>query len=199
MKRLTDDLPIGRLKAMKEKLLDVAESLVVERGINAVSFQHLADAVGIQKPSVFHHFKSKEALSLALVERCQVSYGHMYAQIIHGDGSAPAKLCALGNVFHSSLEQGRVCVASVLASEVASLTASARAELKITIQSIVERFALVFEQGLKEGSLRYEGSAKDAARAFLAMLQGLQMIARTADDPEILRTGVESYINTISV
>lgn len=184
---------------MKEKLLDVAEDLVVERGLNAVSFQHLADAVGIQKPSVFHHFKSKEALSLALVERCQISYGQMYAEIIHGEGDAPAKLRALGEVFYNSLVHGRVCMASVLSSEVASLTGAARAELKITIQSIVERFALVFEQGVDEGSLSYQGDSKDAARAYLAMLQGLQMIARTADDPEILRQGVESHIGTISI
>ena len=184
---------------MKEKLLDVAEDLVVERGINAVSFQHLADAVGIRKPSVFHHFKSKEALSLALVERCHVSYGRMYSEIVHGEGDAPAKLRALGDIFCNSLEQGRVCIASVLSSEVASLTDAARAELKITIQSIVDRFTLVFEQGAREGSLRFEGDAEIAARTYLAMLQGLQMIARAADDPEILRTGIESYITTISV
>ena len=79
------------------------------------------------------------------------------------------------------------------------MTAAARAELKITIQGIVDRFSLVFEQGMEEGSLSFGGDAKDAARAYLAMLQGLQMMARAADDLEILRQGVESYITTISV
>ena len=38
--------------------------MVQDRGLNAVSFQDLADAVGLRKPSVFHHFRNKEELTL---------------------------------------------------------------------------------------------------------------------------------------
>ena len=40
--------------------------MVQDRGLNAVSFQDLADAVGLRKPSVFHHFKNKEELYASL-------------------------------------------------------------------------------------------------------------------------------------
>ena len=57
------------VKIMRETILDAAQALVQDRGLNAVSFQDLADAVGLKKPSLFHHFRSKDALAAALMER----------------------------------------------------------------------------------------------------------------------------------
>ena len=46
----------------REDLLDVAQDLVQKRGLNAVSFQDLSDAVGIRKASVHHHFGNKAVM-----------------------------------------------------------------------------------------------------------------------------------------
>ena len=46
----------------KGKILDVAQDLIQRFGLNAMSFQHLSDAVGIKKSSVHHHFPSKDLM-----------------------------------------------------------------------------------------------------------------------------------------
>ena len=93
---------------MREEILNVAEQMVQERGLSAVSFQHLADAVGLRKPSVFHHFKTKEDLAKALVERCQTKYGVEYGEVINSDQNAPEKLRRIADIFEKGLRDDRL-------------------------------------------------------------------------------------------
>ena len=51
------------------RLLDAAESAVLEKGFAATSIDELIAAVGITKSGFFYHFKDKGALATALLER----------------------------------------------------------------------------------------------------------------------------------
>ncbi|GLE55128.1 TetR family transcriptional regulator [Mycobacteroides chelonae] len=50
-------------------ILDAAEGLFVERGFHAVTMDAIADTADLAVGSIYHHFKNKERLYLALVER----------------------------------------------------------------------------------------------------------------------------------
>ncbi|MFK8051061.1 MAG: TetR family transcriptional regulator [Halioglobus sp.] len=52
-----------------EKILDAAENLFAERGYSATSLGDVADKVGIRSPSLYNHFKNKEALYQAVLNR----------------------------------------------------------------------------------------------------------------------------------
>lgn len=53
----------------RDKILDVAEALFARRGFEGVGMREVADAVGLGKSSLFHHFRSKAQLYLAVLER----------------------------------------------------------------------------------------------------------------------------------
>jgi TetR/AcrR family transcriptional regulator len=53
----------------KERLLDEALRLFARRGVDAVGVQEVVDAAGVTKPSLYHHFGSKDGLVQALVDR----------------------------------------------------------------------------------------------------------------------------------
>lgn len=53
----------------RESLLDAAESAVLDKGFGATSIEELIAAVGITKSGFFYHFKDKNALARALLER----------------------------------------------------------------------------------------------------------------------------------
>jgi len=46
----------------RDKILDVAESLFARRGYAGIGLREVADASGLSKSSLFHHFRSKEQL-----------------------------------------------------------------------------------------------------------------------------------------
>ena len=53
----------------REKILDAAEELFARRGFSGVGLSEIADAVGLGKSSLFHHFATKAQLYAAVVER----------------------------------------------------------------------------------------------------------------------------------
>ncbi len=52
-----------------ERILDAAENLFAEKGYSAASLGEVADLVGIRTPSLYNHFRNKEALYQAVLER----------------------------------------------------------------------------------------------------------------------------------
>ncbi len=183
---------------MREKLLDAAEQMVQRRGLSAVTFQDLADAVGLRKPSVFHHIKNKEELSLALIERCGSKHGPAYAEVAEGDLPAPEKLKGLAGVFEDGLQNERPCLLAALGAGQESLSEEARQELSKMASAAVGRFATVFAQGREEGSLEFDSSPDHAAMGFFAMLQGLQTLCRSSGDNSAFKQAAEAYVDSIT-
>lgn len=51
------------------RILDAALQLIGENGVGGTSLQMIADAVGVTKAAVYHQFKTKEQIVIALTER----------------------------------------------------------------------------------------------------------------------------------
>ena len=58
----------------KERLLDDALHLFARRGVEAVGVQEIVDTSAVTKPTLYHHFGSKEGLVKAVVDR---GFGHL--------------------------------------------------------------------------------------------------------------------------
>ncbi len=53
----------------RDKILDVAEARFAQRGYSGVGLREVAEAAGLGKSSLFHHFRGKAALYLAVLDR----------------------------------------------------------------------------------------------------------------------------------
>lgn len=53
----------------RTRILEVAAGLFLDHGYEAASVRRIADAVGIQAASIYHHFDSKEELLAAILRR----------------------------------------------------------------------------------------------------------------------------------
>ena len=60
---------IAEASTSREKILEVAEALFARRGFAGVGLREVAEAVGLGKSSLFHHFRSKTQLYLAVLGR----------------------------------------------------------------------------------------------------------------------------------
>ena len=184
---------------MREKLLDAAQTLVQARGMDAVSFQDLADAVGLKKPSVFHHFPNKDALAQSLMERCRSSYGVRYGEILsREDLSEPERLREIARVFDEGLRENHLCLLGALSNGCEQFSDELKREIQETASIGIGRYAKVFASGRQAGTLSFSGSPEEAATAFLAMLQGLQVLLRAKGDPATFLPVAMSYIDSIT-
>jgi TetR/AcrR family transcriptional regulator, transcriptional repressor for nem operon len=69
-------VPRGEARA---RLIEAARSLVRHKGFAATSVDELCAAAGVTKGAFFHHFPSKEALGVALVDDWTQMTGAMFA------------------------------------------------------------------------------------------------------------------------
>ena len=59
----------GPARNTAERILDAAEDIFAEKGYSATSLGDVADRVGIRSPSLYNHFRNKEALYQAVLDR----------------------------------------------------------------------------------------------------------------------------------
>lgn len=71
-------------KPTVERLLDVAEEAFAARGYVAASLVDIAGQVGIRAPSLYSHYRSKEALYLAVVERLLAHFVPLTSEMLQG-------------------------------------------------------------------------------------------------------------------
>src|SRR5262245_64393090 len=72
-------------------ILDAAQDLIQRLGANAVSYQHLSEAVGIRKASIHYHFPTKQDLLEALIERYHAYFLGLVDRIV-AEESDPARM-----------------------------------------------------------------------------------------------------------
>ena len=58
----------------KTAIMDAAQELIQRGGVNAMSYQHISDAIGIRKASIHHHFPTKDSLIEAVLQRYAVYF-----------------------------------------------------------------------------------------------------------------------------
>lgn len=80
---VTDDrtdlrLDPSRYSAAQRRSIAAALDLFADHGVSGTSFQMIADATGVTKGAIYHQFKSKEAIVLAVAE---VELSHLQAAV----------------------------------------------------------------------------------------------------------------------
>jgi AcrR family transcriptional regulator len=76
----------------RDDILQAAAQIFRQKGYNAASMQDIADAVGIQKPSLYHHVNSKQEILLALLDHAlDLLIADMEA-VLESDAPADEKL-----------------------------------------------------------------------------------------------------------
>ena len=107
---------------------------------------------------------------------------------------ATRKLTSYAELYLDVLQSQRMCLCGMLAAEFQTLPEPMR--------SIVVRFfkdnetwlSRVLAQGRKEGTLRFTGSTREAARLVVAALEGAMLISRPFGDTGRFRKAVSSLI-----
>ena len=165
----------------RTQILDVAQEMIQRLGANAMSYQHIGDAVGIRKASIHHHFPTKENLLEALLKRYNTYFLGIVDGIISQEISASKKLAKYADLFEATLCNGKndkACLCGMLGAELASL-GSASAELVRTFYSENQsELARILDEGLESGEFVFRGKSKATAALIFALLEGAVLIAR---------------------
>ncbi|MEE9493228.1 MAG: TetR/AcrR family transcriptional regulator [Gammaproteobacteria bacterium] len=183
---MTTYLLVGSIGAMdtRDQLLQTAREQIQRKGYNGFSYADLANAVGIRKASIHHHFPTKENLGTAVA----VQYRHDFMSALQSIESSKQnyvkKLKAYIQLFRQTLEQDhKVCLCIMLAANHDSLPDTVRAEVKGFFQENEKWLTQLLLQGKKAGDFEFKAKATEIAKSILSALEGAMVIAESMDDP----------------
>lgn len=172
------------MRDTRASLLSEAEILVRGRGYSGFSYADLAEAVGIRKASIHHHFRTKEDLAGALIEAYEARYDAALAAILGQTGDGVARIEAYGRLYLGGVEQGLGCLCAALAVELETLPDGLRRRIGLFFDKHIAWLAGVLTEGRADGSIRAEIDPQAHARMVVATLEGALLLERFLAGPE---------------
>ena len=167
----------------RSTLLTKAEAIVRGRGYSGFSYADLADAVGIRKASIHHHFPTKTDLAIALLKSYSERYADALDGIFAGSQDGVARVLAYADLYLGGVEQGLGCLCAALAAEHDTLPPRLREDLKRFFSEHIAWLTRVLSEGRVNGTVRPEVEPASFARMIVATLEGALMMERFVDGP----------------
>ncbi len=182
----------------RSRILDVAERLVQVRGFNGFSYADVATELAVTKASLHYHFPGKAELGEALVTRYAQRFADALAAIDADMAEAPAKLGAYAGLHTDVLRQQRMCLCGMFAAEYETLAAPIRDGVVAFLDDNEVWLERVLEQGRKDESLRFTGSAQETARSIVSGLEGAMLVARPYGGVERFETAATRLLASLA-
>lgn len=171
----TEPLSTTAVSDTRLTILRTARELIQTRSYLGLSFQDLADKVGIRKASLYHHFPSKEALGLAVLERSIQQFDEWVGQL---QGSPQSQLSAYIGMFRNVLGAGhRVCPGGALGPGWDSIEPSLQQAVKQIRQRQIDWLTVIVGQ-IKPGKNKAVSPPAQVAAQLFATCQGALLTAR---------------------
>ena len=168
------------------------------RGFNGFSYADVADELGVTKASLHYHFPGKSDLGMTLLERYTARFLDALEQI---DATIPGpveKLHAYADLYADVLRQERMCLCGMLAADYETLPSEMRGAIRGFFDESQRWLEGVMAAGRADGTMRFEGTAADAARTILDSLEGALLVARTYRDAGRFRSVARRLITSLA-
>jgi len=183
----------AEVRSTKQHILEVATTLMQERGFQGFSFLDVAKAVGVSHVAVHHHFATKSALAVAAMANYTARFEAALADIAAAERSAAEELRAFAALFEKTLEKSkRVCLCGMLSAEVEALPRAVQVEVRrfyeVSEAWLATRIAAASPRAPKPAAL---------AATFLATLEGALMSARALQSRGRLTDAAEWFIQSL--
>jgi len=184
----------------KTAIMDAAQELIQRGGVNAMSYQHISDAIGIRKASIHHHFPTKDSLIEAVLQRYAVYFFRLVDEIFESKLDPEVKLRKYAGLFEATLCEGKkdkACLFGMLGAELSTLGSPSAAGVRKFYRENEARLARVLEEGREKGHFRFKGEAKVAAAMIFALLEGGALVARAEGGRKRLHMMVEQSMKLL--
>lgn len=154
------------MSARREELTRIAARLFAAQGYQGTSLADLAEGLGVQKPSLYHHIDSKEDL-LWEVARAGSEAFHAALDAVPADAPATERI-RLALRAHLGVVAGQLDVATVFVREWRFLSDARREAFVAERRRYEARIRDLFREGVEASELRTDLDVATAALLFLS-------------------------------
>ncbi|RWX09954.1 TetR/AcrR family transcriptional regulator [Rhizobium hidalgonense] len=189
------------MASTSDKILDIAQSLIVAGGYNGFSYADISAAIGIRKASIHHHFPAKAELVAVLVDR-YVKHAQAGLQSLREQAASPAdQLHLYINYWNTCIRDASqpFCVCAMLAGEMQMLPEEVASRVRAHFQALAAWLTSVLETGVEQGQFRLDKRPEEQAQMLMASVHGAMLSARALGDPGLFIAVVAPEISRLRV
>ncbi|HEX2696129.1 MAG TPA: TetR/AcrR family transcriptional regulator, partial [Anaerolineales bacterium] len=151
-----------RTSNTQRAILDLAESLLQEKGFNGFSYAHIATELGMKNAAIHYHFPTKEALGNAVIQRYRDRFKLWVNNARVKDLSPEKKLDWFLNIYTSTrADHGKVCLAGSLETEFNSIPDSLREQTQALSRELLAWLQSTLNEGRESGVFQFNGEPGD--------------------------------------
>jgi TetR/AcrR family transcriptional repressor of nem operon len=179
----------------RERLVDAAIRLMPARGYEAVGVAELCGAADVRRGSFYYHFDSKEDLALAMVDRSWRESRETIFEPAFGDSSRPVAerfqaytelLVTIHRRRRQEADHVHGCRLGNLAIELSTTHPAIQGKVRSCLDEMTGYFERALQDGIDRGEIRPDLDVADVAQAICAHMEGLVMLAKVRNDPDVI-------------
>lgn len=178
----------------REEIVQLADTLIRQKGYNAFSFYEISNKVGIKTASVHYHFPAKSDLGIAVIDQhIQNLNGLIESQ---KKKSPTEKLNKFFSIYSNIQKENKVCLVGSLATDFNTLDSKVQDKLKGFSELMLNWVSGFLEEGKEKNVFEFEGLPRTKALMIITnMLAAVQLTRLTnTDDFEKIK---ENIINDL--
>ena len=177
----------------RTRILTVAREMFHGRSYADVGIQEICEGAKVQKGSFYHFFPSKRDLALAVIDDMAHDWAHGFVAEAFDQALPPverldymidaAYYWQKATIDHEGRMRG--CLFGNLALEMSTRDDVMRAKLNYVFDKARDRFRATLDEAVAAGALAAMNTEATAS-AMLAYLEGIILLAKTRNDPEVI-------------
>ncbi|MGJ8657361.1 MAG: TetR/AcrR family transcriptional regulator [Akkermansiaceae bacterium] len=185
----------------KQRILEEAEELLLEKSFQSVSLNEILNAVKVPKGTFYHHFDSKENFGVELIKHYAEDARKNLTQLLLNREMEPKAHLRLLALYESKIaifisSNGCIpCLLIKLASETSFSSPSMREEISLADQTITNIYQEVIQEGQDQGYISKQWDAQFTTSIITSLWLGAIKKALIRKRADILREAVD-YIST---
>ena len=172
------------MSVTREKILELAEELILNKGYNAFSYQDISNVMGIKNAAVHYYFPTKENLGTSIIRTNLQRFEEMIENMQNLDFDELHQLESFMKIYLKSNRENKICIIGSLGTDINTLGDPMRTELQKMVDRIIDWLENTLEKGREKGLFQYNISARDQALHVLSSLVAGLQLARILNKSE---------------
>lgn len=164
------------MSVTREKILELAEELILNKGYNGFSYQDISTVMGIKNAAVHYYFPSKDNLGVSILKTNVQRFEEMVENMQNRNFDEWQQLESFMKIYLKSNRENKICLIGSLGTDINTLSDPMRLELQKMVDRIILWLESILQSGRGKGLFQFNIPARDQALSILSSLvAGLQL------------------------
>ncbi|MBN2350075.1 MAG: TetR/AcrR family transcriptional regulator [Bacteroidales bacterium] len=174
----------------KDEIINLADSLIRDKGYNAFSFNDISKAIGIKTSSIHYYFPTKSDLGISVIKEQSKRFNILIKEL--ADKSPEVKLEEFFNMYAQIKSDNKICLVGSLATDFNTIDKTVKNELKKFAEQILNWVTEILTEGKEKNIFSFQVNVRTKAIMIISNMLAIVQLSRLTnnDDFEAVKKAI---------